>query len=685
MQRQLKYLLGALIAILFLGSATWFWSLGAAASEAVPAIRVEATKARVEVKTADASEWKEVQTAQELNIGDAVRTDAAGQAQIRWGDRGVTRLDAQSQATIEMLPDEATGITGAAIHFCLNAGRAWSRVLKLFGPQSSFEVKTNDVVATVRGTAFGLVQTASGTDAAVTESVVSIAPLIGGSGMLLKEGKFGSFDATGTLQLLRDLNDSDAWANENHRLDQLFDAQLQQEILERFKQRHLPAPEWLTALSEQAHLAMLSGDARQRLAAAYMLRHLAFAVLANQPNRAHLPSYLGLLKRGLGRELVLDDIRNAMFYLRQPSLFQRSSALWAALTSFRTLLLGVDPQSAAYAKALEIDDRIDDLILPVTPQVQPPETAAQLLADIQGLSGSFSASGDGASGLMDKFAALDERLGGGAENPTQATSSESATTGTPEFPPQVPPAATQPPPHLTALPNIETGQNSPGLTVPPPATSGVTAPAVSACAYQQIKLSASPASGIKVGDAVALTLSGTCQNGTSEDLTSQAAFSSDTAEDGRMVENVFTPAKAGDLVLRATLSLDGKTQTASTVIKVENAARKLLRLDLSAVGTTTLTTGQSMPLHANAVYSDDTTADVTYLCRWSTSDAKLAAVIQQKMQSLSGVGEVTATCTYVEDDVTVFGNLIFNIVLDPQLKPSLSPTYSPTYNQYFLN
>ncbi len=91
----------------------------------------------------------------DLAAGDVVETGADGSAAILWPGYGRTLLDHGSQVTVTEGSEESGGtILNAKLN--LGFGRIWTRLERLLGRDSGFEVRASNVVATVRGTSFGV-------------------------------------------------------------------------------------------------------------------------------------------------------------------------------------------------------------------------------------------------------------------------------------------------------------------------------------------------------------------------------------------------------------------------------------------------------------------------------------------------------------------------------------------------
>jgi uncharacterized cupin superfamily protein len=119
----------------------------------VPAepVAVAALGENVEARVAPAPDFAPVAATIDARLGDAVRTDATGFAEIVYPDGSLTRLDADTELEIRALSaiDEVV-----ATETELVSGRVWNRVEQLAGPDDEFTVDTPVASATVRGTAF---------------------------------------------------------------------------------------------------------------------------------------------------------------------------------------------------------------------------------------------------------------------------------------------------------------------------------------------------------------------------------------------------------------------------------------------------------------------------------------------------------------------------------------------------
>ena len=104
----------------------------------------------VSVTPANSSEKVTAVDKQEINPGDKITTEAGGKAQIVYPTGTETRIDENSEMTLKEF-NSRTNQTKVN----LGKGRIWSRIVKLLGIES-YSTETSTMVATVRGTSYGL-------------------------------------------------------------------------------------------------------------------------------------------------------------------------------------------------------------------------------------------------------------------------------------------------------------------------------------------------------------------------------------------------------------------------------------------------------------------------------------------------------------------------------------------------
>jgi mannose-6-phosphate isomerase-like protein (cupin superfamily) len=106
---------------------------------------------RVDVRLGDAVELTAVSSeAQPVELGDLIRTDGSGFAEVTYFDGSLTRLDVDTEFTVVALSDAPEA---SVVRSEMGVGRTWQRVEELSG-EDVFEVETAVATAVVRGTAF---------------------------------------------------------------------------------------------------------------------------------------------------------------------------------------------------------------------------------------------------------------------------------------------------------------------------------------------------------------------------------------------------------------------------------------------------------------------------------------------------------------------------------------------------
>ena len=111
--------------------------------------------AAVTVKASGATKYVAAKDGQALRQGDAIKTDAAGKAEIDYTDGSLTRLGSSTEFTITKLTSNQGG---RQTEGTISVGETWSRASKV-SETSSFEVKAGGTTAAVEGTAFSFVCT----------------------------------------------------------------------------------------------------------------------------------------------------------------------------------------------------------------------------------------------------------------------------------------------------------------------------------------------------------------------------------------------------------------------------------------------------------------------------------------------------------------------------------------------
>lgn len=143
----------------------------------------ELAKAWIEIITPKAfavdengNEIREFKTGDEISKNTTIKTSDGSFVNLYLPDGSVARIDAGSTITInEALYQKTDGKLIVSIF--IKTGRVWSKILGLTTPDSLWEVKTTNAVATVRGTAFGMEYKNGKSRVIGSENKVAVAPV----------------------------------------------------------------------------------------------------------------------------------------------------------------------------------------------------------------------------------------------------------------------------------------------------------------------------------------------------------------------------------------------------------------------------------------------------------------------------------------------------------------------------
>lgn len=134
----------------------------------------------VDVLVPGGIDWEPGKDRMELVTGSRIRTDATGRAQVEYPGGSVTRLDHDSEILLETVNTEEANIVVKVI-----GGRIWSRISKILG-RISYETRSTNVVASVRGTEYEHDLTSGVDRVMVAESSVDVSCINGKKRALLR-------------------------------------------------------------------------------------------------------------------------------------------------------------------------------------------------------------------------------------------------------------------------------------------------------------------------------------------------------------------------------------------------------------------------------------------------------------------------------------------------------------------
>lgn len=110
----------------------------------------------VSVKYYETETYVEVLDQAFLNQGDEIKTSSGAKAVISFYDNSEVVLDENSELVISQALVDKNSPFLSKITLKLKTGQVWSRLQTFLNPEALFEIEAEDVVATVRGTSFNV-------------------------------------------------------------------------------------------------------------------------------------------------------------------------------------------------------------------------------------------------------------------------------------------------------------------------------------------------------------------------------------------------------------------------------------------------------------------------------------------------------------------------------------------------
>jgi hypothetical protein len=635
-----------------------FWRLGDLPRENPQSASLQIYNGIVERKTAGSQSWIQARDGETLQAGDALRTGKDSSAVVTFYDRAQIRLTPGSQIDLAAAT-QGDGATSFAVRIKLVSGRAWSRVLRLFSLNDIYSVAANDVVATVRGTAFDTTFQPSGASFAVLDSAIEVARAVQGAQtpLVVSQGFRVNFDGTGKLtktELLGDDFKQSEWISGNLRKDEAFVHEKTQKLESDLRALGGQLPggvmDGLTRVSERLHLA-LDAKAAPALFSRYAARHLYQVLVLYKEGQS------GSATQALARledEISLQASRGTAY----------QAQLARMLTDFESILREVGPSSPLY----RMKQRIEDLQLRL-------------------------ASGDALDSISVRLRSIDARLDETDSLIEQSSlddakdALEAARQGIINIEIEIDRLPdTQPRDRVGALrgklnvlkareaatriklatalepPKAEIGTSpgeSAGSTGDLSASS--TIPTATSTVYVTLSLTASPAAPV-VGDTVTLKAFAETLQGKKTDVTAMTKFN--LTGSARLNGPTIYTVTPGTLTLSGEYTVDSTVLSARLYLNVKAKAITLQKIRLVPNGSTTLGYGQELPLTVFADYSDGTARDVTAQTTFSSSNLLLGFLTGSLFHAASNSGTARVGATYAEAGKTVTAYL--DLVIQPR-------------------
>ena len=138
-----------------------------------------------------------------IYVGDTLTTSHTGRGLLQWTNGTTALLDYDTKLTLEENDRTGTHVRGS-----LGAGTIWTRVEKVFGKGEYYEIKTQNAVAVVRGTSFGISYKGGMTALHVATGTVNLIPVdpstgepLEGKEVLVSGGNKATLDDSGLVRV----------------------------------------------------------------------------------------------------------------------------------------------------------------------------------------------------------------------------------------------------------------------------------------------------------------------------------------------------------------------------------------------------------------------------------------------------------------------------------------------------
>ncbi len=661
-----------LLILAVLGGGVWMvWDAGQL-SEALPA-RAEVTDltGTVEVK-APGESWRAISEPVSLVPGTEVRTGAASHATLRFFDRGETRLAPNTSVTVASVGLASNG-DDPQVEVELTQGRVWSRVLRLLDLDADYTVKTSDVVATVRGTAFDLEKTADQSELWVSHAAVQAIPAIEAIAEadpkldnLVPEGFMQTFGRKpNATKMLPIAAKDDAWRANQRAKDEAFLGRTKEQLRTSVQPKR---PGMLARWSQVLRERMMGQDdrlgyvTRVARAEAYELRSLADAGSQGEAN-TRLRSMLQTWKeRGDRMPVAARRQVLATAWRDFEDVGPLDPAYRLKLQLEEAMLETIDqPSRRLYGRMILMDARLDETSALV--QRGKLEDAKRVIEVVKnGVPNVERDWKERASEmekterrrLLAKVYAIQARMKGLEgqlasvpliplpEDKQAEMNSVSSTQSVPMNPSGTQPTSTKPP--------VTTGKPPVNPTTPP--TNPTPTPTTDvACTQLLVSVQPSPIS-LKERATVFATV--IRADGSKQDVSSKVSVKLYGAI-GSVSGNVITGTSVGSATVEATYPCAGTTVAGQTSLSVIAPTVSLEKL-LVESGNSLVPMFGSTGLSATALYSDGTRKDVTGQVSFFVSDGGLGTMRGATFFAGQMAGSGTISASYSENGVRVSGS-----------------------------
>lgn len=158
---------------------------------------------------------------------------------------------------------------------------------------------------------------------------------------------------------------------------------------------------------------------------------------------------------------------------------------------------------------------------------------------------------------------------------------------------------------------------------------------------------------VAYGASVQLRATGTYSNGTTQDLTATATWSTSAPAVAPVTQGLVSGLSAGSAAVTATVG------SVSATVSVTITAAPLKTLTVTIAAPATVDVGGSTSARALGIFADGSTSDVTEQCAWSTADAAVASVSNTAgtRGTVTGAGAGVSVITAVLQGLSASANI----------------------------
>jgi hypothetical protein len=680
----------------------WFMSLGKITTTAQPVLRLAIEQGVVYVKTKNSSLEEKAKSGMELSEGDVVHTGEGARASIMALGRSDLRLSENTEIEIDDV--NLNWAQDYVFRFRLKSGRAWSRVLKLLDLGSTFEGQTDNVVATVRGTAFAMEETGDETQLFVDHSAV-VTPLHGSTmgENIFAMGEWGSFDFEGRVMLRGHISSSTwpnlDWIDEERMADARFVESARKALLTSLAgNKGVAIDDWkygMSRMSEGWHLRF-SGDSCKEMTLQYLGRRLYQIYDLMDRGKSGLAfQHLADLEKEINSENndscaeKIDYTEPVGRMLLALSTVSPEDKFYKLKLKFEELYIGLYPNNSAeayWARGLALDARLEELErFGCRPDFREPMDRAlgaveqglarqdrdfeSLPKDLdENISIQLSNKTHVQHIRLEKFLERLQECEFEDMNPIMDDEIATSTTSTD----MEAPTSTNDTSNLIDTNPID--NNQPDLTPEPepvvtpepmPEPQPQPEPIVTqptALDLQRIQLFAQP-NPVNVGGVSSFYVKGYKKDGTEMDVTGNASFEQ-IGSLGTLSGSRFQANRVGSVTIIARVFDNGQEFTSQVSLRIIEPL-SLDYLEVSGNGSAQVYQGDTRQLSVIAHYTNGEIKTVTSASSYSVSNSQVGTMSGSLFRAgFNGTGWVSVTAQYTEEGVTKQGEVSFEVIPD---------------------